>query len=68
MIRGSDGASAPGFETAWSRRYRVNLARLGSGDPDRVAEVVDELSRIEAERGLSAGERRMLARARRMLG
>jgi CarD family transcriptional regulator len=68
MIRGGDGASAPGFETAWSRRLKRNRAKLASGDLAQAAEVVRELSEIEAERGLPAGERRMLAQARRMLG
>lgn len=53
---------------AWSRRYAVNKARLDSGDLVLVARVVRELSAIGAGGSLSAGEARMLARARRMLG
>jgi CarD family transcriptional regulator len=67
VIGGGDGAYLPGFETVWSRRYKINAARLSSGDPAQAAEVVRERSQIEAERGVSAGEQRMLARARRML-
>jgi hypothetical protein len=40
----------------------------GSVDLVQVAEVVRELSGIEAGRGVSAAEKRMLARAGRMLG
>ena len=64
---GGDGASARGFENAWARRCRINLARLESGERAQVAAVVRELSEIEAARGLSALERRMLARAHSML-
>jgi CarD family transcriptional regulator len=66
-VIGGDGASARGFETTWARRCKVNLARLESGERAQVVAVVRELSEIEAARGLSALERRMLARARSML-
>jgi RNA polymerase-interacting CarD/CdnL/TRCF family regulator len=64
MVLGDDGASARGFGTAWSRRVKANQAKLESGDPRLIAEVVRDLSEIEAARGLSAVERRMLARAK----
>ena len=51
----------------WSRRYKANQERLASGDINKVAEVVRDLWRREQERGLSAGEKRMLTRARRVL-
>ena len=51
----------------WSRRYKANLEKLASGDVLKVAEVVRDLSRRDADRGLSAGEKRMLARARQIL-
>jgi CarD family transcriptional regulator len=53
--------------TNWSRRYKANSEKLASGDVIRVAEVVRDLSRRDAERGLSAGEKRMLANARHIL-
>src|SRR6478672_13077074 len=53
--------------TNWSRRYKANLEKLASGDPLKVAEVVRDLWRRERERGLSAGEKRMLAKARDIL-
>ena len=53
--------------TNWSRRYRANLEKLASGDVIKVAEVVRDLWRREQDRGLSAGEKRMLAKARQIL-
>ena len=53
--------------TNWSRRYKANLEKLASGDVIKVAEVVRDLSRRDADRGLSAGEKRMLAKARQIL-
>lgn len=51
----------------WSRRYKANLEKLASGDVNKVAEVVRDLWRRENDRGLSAGEKRMLAKARTIL-
>ena len=53
--------------TYWSRRYKANLEKLHSGNVMKVAEVVRDLWRREKERGLSAGEKRMLAKARSIL-
>jgi CarD family transcriptional regulator len=53
--------------TNWSRRYKTNLAKLSSGDVYQVAEVVRNLSSREKEKGLSAGEKHMLAKARQIL-
>src|SRR5699024_7840938 len=53
--------------TNWSRRYKANLEKLASGDINKVAEVVRDLWRREQDRGLSAGEKRMLAKARQIL-
>jgi len=53
--------------TNWSRRYKANLEKLHSGDVMKVSEVVRDLWRRERERGLSAGEKRMLAKARQIL-
>jgi len=53
--------------TNWSRRYKANVEKIASGDVIKVAEVVRDLSRRESDRGLSAGEKRMLARARQIL-
>ncbi|APT83423.1 CarD family transcriptional regulator [Corynebacterium ammoniagenes] len=51
----------------WSRRYKANQERLASGDINKVAEVVRDLWRRDQDRGLSAGEKRMLAKARQIL-
>jgi CarD family transcriptional regulator len=53
--------------TNWSRRYKANLEKLASGDVNKVTEVVRDLWRRERERGLSAGEKRMLAKAKQIL-
>ncbi len=53
--------------TNWSRRYKANLEKLASGDVNKVAEVVRDLWRRDREKGLSAGEKRMLAKARQIL-
>ncbi|MDO4911606.1 MAG: CarD family transcriptional regulator [Corynebacterium sp.] len=51
----------------WSRRYKTNQERLASGDVNLVAAVVRDLWRRDQDRGLSAGEKRMLAKARQIL-
>jgi CarD family transcriptional regulator len=52
--------------TNWSRRYKANLEKLASGEVIKVSEVVRDLWR-DQDRGLSAGEKRMLAKARQIL-
>ena len=59
----SDGDEA----RTWSQRYKANLEKLASGDLVQVVEVVRDLAGREASYGLSAGEKRMLAKARLML-
>lgn len=53
--------------TNWSRRYKANLEKLASGDVIKVSEVVRDLWRRAQDRGLSAGEKRMLSKARQIL-
>ena len=53
--------------TNWSRRYKANIEKIQSGDVIKVAEVVRDLWRRDRDRGLSAGEKRMLAKARQIL-
>jgi hypothetical protein len=60
VIAGEDGRD-------WSQRYKANLEKLASGDLVQVVEVVRDLAGREASRGLSAGEKRMLAKARLIL-
>ncbi len=51
----------------WSRRFKANQEKIASGDIVRVSEVVRDLYRRNADRGLSTGEKRMLAKARQIL-
>ena len=51
-------------ERTWSQRYKANLEKLASGDLVQIIEVVRDLAGREASRGLSVGEKRMLAKAR----
>jgi CarD family transcriptional regulator len=53
--------------TNWSRRYKNHSEKLRSGDIYQVAEVVRNLSIRDKDKGLSAGEKRMLGRARQIL-
>jgi CarD family transcriptional regulator len=51
----------------WSRRFKNHTEMLKSGDVYQLAEVVRNLTRRQVEKALSAGEQRMLERARRVL-
>jgi len=53
--------------TNWSRRFKNHQEKLKSGDVYQVAEVVRNLAIREQARGLSAGEKAMLERARVIL-
>jgi CarD family transcriptional regulator len=52
--------------TEWSRRYKANLQKLASGNLAKVTEVVRDLEVQERERGISAGEKQMLDKARHL--
>jgi len=51
----------------WSRRFKANYEKLRSGDIYQVAEVVRNLSCQDDDKGLSAGEKRMLTKAKQIL-
>ena len=53
--------------TNWSRRFKNHQEKLKSGDVYQVAEVVRNLALREATKGLSAGEKAMLVKARGIL-
>ncbi len=55
------------MEENWNRRYRENMAKLRSGSPAKVAEVIRNLMRVEREKRLSTGEKKLLANARQIL-
>ena len=55
-------------EMNWSRRYKLNVEKISTGDVNQIAEVVRDLTQRNVdEHGLSAGEKRMLTRARSIL-
>ncbi|MGI8520647.1 MAG: CarD family transcriptional regulator, partial [Actinomycetota bacterium] len=47
--------------------FKANVEKLRSGDIYQVADVVRSLHRRDREKGLSAGEKRMLTKARQIL-
>ncbi|QZY54660.1 CarD family transcriptional regulator [Crassaminicella profunda] len=51
----------------WNRRYRANMDKIKSGDIYEVAMVVRNLTLRDREKGLSTGERKMLANAKQIL-
>jgi CarD family transcriptional regulator len=51
----------------WSRRFKANQEKMASGNVLRVSEVVRDLWRRDGASGLSAGEKRMLQKARQIL-
>ena len=51
----------------WSRRFKANQEKMASGDVNRVGEVVRDLWRRDHDKGVSAGEKRMLEKARQIL-
>lgn len=61
------GAESSEMDSNWNRRYRENIEKLKSGDILRVAEVVRDLMRVDCQKGLSSGERKLLTNAMRIL-
>jgi CarD family transcriptional regulator len=53
--------------TNWSRRFKNHQEKLKSGDVYQVAEVVRNLALRDVAKGLSAGEKSMLNKARSVL-
>lgn len=54
-------------EMNWSRRA-LNVEKIATGDVNKIAEVVRDLAQRDVdEHGLSAGEKRMLTKARAIL-
>ena len=60
------GAPSP-WEENWNRRYRLNMDKIKSGDICQLAEVVRNLTVRDLAKGLSAGEKKMLDNARKIL-
>ncbi|MCR5482351.1 MAG: CarD family transcriptional regulator [Clostridia bacterium] len=51
----------------WNRRNRENMERLKTGDLKEVSAVIRNLVRIDREKRLSAGERKLLTNAKNIL-
>lgn len=51
----------------WNKRYRENMDKLKTGDIKLVAEIVRNLTRIDRIKKLSAGEKKMLTNAMKVL-
>ena len=51
----------------WNKRYRENMDKIKSGNILSVAEVVRNLTRNDRRNSLSAGEKKMLSNARKVL-
>ena len=51
----------------WNKRYRENMTKIKSGNIFEVAEVVKTLMKIDSDKGLSTGEKKMLTSAKQIL-
>ena len=51
----------------WNKRYRENMEKIKTGNIELVAEIVRNLTRIDRENRLSAGEKKMLSNVRKIL-
>ena len=51
----------------WNKRYRENTEKIKTGNIIFVAEIVRNLTRIDRNNKLSAGEKKMLSNARKIL-
>jgi len=63
LLRGDAGW----MPALWNQRFKTNREKLVSGDIDRLAEVIRDLSISDRKRPLAAGEQRLLAKAREIL-
>lgn len=51
----------------WSQRYRQNLEAIKTGDIYEIAEIVRNLTILDMSKGLSASEKKMLTKSKRIL-
>ncbi len=63
ILRGEDTVVAGN----WSRRFKHNQEKLRSGDIREVAEVIRNLTGRSRDKPISAGERQLLSRAKKIL-
>ena len=66
ILQGLAQADCP-WEENWNKRYRMNMEKIKSGDICQLAEVVRSLAQRDEDKGLSAGEKKMLDNARKIL-
>jgi CarD family transcriptional regulator len=52
---------------SWIRRFKANREKIKDGDIYELAEVIRNLANREGERGLSAGEKQMYIRVKKIL-
>ncbi len=64
VLSGHDKVKMP---TNWNRRYRFNMDRIKTGDINEIAGVVRFLEKIDKEKSLSTGERKMLSGAKQII-
>ncbi len=55
------------WEVNWNKRYRANLDKIKSGDICALAQVIRSLYHRDSARGLAAGEKKMLDKAKSIL-
>ena len=51
----------------WNRRYREYLAKIATGDPEEIAQVLRDLALLKAKKNLSFGERKMYDQAHTLI-
>lgn len=61
------GQESLNVQKNWNKRQRENMDKLKTGRLTVAAEIVRDLTRMDRERKLSAGEKKMLSNARRVL-
>ena len=61
------GQESSRMSANWSKRQRENMKKLKTGDIKEAAEIVRNLTRMDRRKKLSAGEKKMLSNARRIL-
>jgi len=66
-VRETLGGESTEMAKIWNRRYRDNLEKLKTGQITFVAEVVRDLMRVDNQKRLSTGEKKMLSNAKQIL-
>ena len=61
------GRQSTQMSVNWNKRYRENMDKIKTGNILSVAEIVRNLTRIDRRSNLSAGEKKMLSNARKIL-